>query len=377
MKVVIDDKIPYIKGALEPFGEVVYLSGPKTTPEVVKNADAIITRTRTICNESLLSGSSVKIIATATIGYDHIDTEYCERSGIKWTNSPGCNSKSVEQYIASALFVLSERKGFKLSDKTIGIVGVGQVGSKVARVCELIGMRVLLNDPPRQRIEKTDIFCSLDKIMNEADIISLHVPLNMEGKDATYHLANSDFFENLKKKPFVFNSCRGEVFDTNSAKEALRNGLVSGFVVDCWENEPDLDLEFLDMVELGTPHVAGYSKDGKANGTSMTIQALSRFFKLGIDNWTASDVEEPENTLIVIDGAGKDIQQVLAEVVISTYDIRKDDEALRKNPELFEKQRGDYYVRREYPAFTVKGSNVDQKTMKIIEDLGFKTDFKI
>lgn len=374
MKVVIDDKIPYIKGALEPFGEVVYLSGPKTTPDVVRNADAIITRTRTICNEHLLSNSTVKIIATATIGFDHIDTDYCDKAGIKWTNSPGCNSKSVEQYIASALFVLSERKGFKLEDMTIGIVGVGQVGSKVARVCELFGMRVLLNDPPRQRNENSDIFCSLKTIMDEADIISLHVPLNMEGQDATFHLADYDFFHSLKKKPYVFNSCRGEVLNTGSAKEALKKGLISGLVIDCWENEPDLDLELLDMVELGTPHVAGYSKDGKANGTSMTIRALSSFFNLGIDNWSASNVEEPENPVIVIDGKGKDTQQVLSEAVLSTYDIRKDDEDLRKNPGLFEKLRGDYYVRREYPAFTVRVSNIDAKTIKIIEDLGFKTE---
>lgn len=374
MKVVIDDKIPYIEGALEPFGEVVYLSGPKTTPEVVRNADAIITRTRTICNEHLLSNSTVKIIATATIGYDHIDTDYCDKAGIKWTNSPGCNSKSVEQYIASALFVLSERKGFKLEDMTIGIVGVGQVGSKVARVCEMFGMRVLLNDPPRQRNENSDIFCSLKTIMDEADIISLHVPLNMEGQDSTFHLADYDFFQSLKKKPYVFNSCRGEVLNTGSAKEALKNGLISGLVIDCWENEPDLDLELLEMVELGTPHVAGYSKDGKANGTSMTIRALSRFFNLGIDNWSASNVEEPENPVIVIDGKGKDTQQVLSEAVLSTYDIRRDDEDLRKNPGLFEKLRGDYYVRREYPAFTVRVSNIDAKTIKIIEDLGFKTE---
>ncbi|MCX6309498.1 MAG: erythronate-4-phosphate dehydrogenase, partial [Bacteroidia bacterium] len=189
MKFIIDDKIPYIQGALEPFGEVLYLSGPKTTPEIVKDADAIITRTRTICNEELLAGSSVKIIATATIGFDHIDTDYCDKSGIRWTNAPGCNSKSVEQYIASALFVLAERKGFELKGKTIGVVGVGQVGSKVAKVCELFGMNVLLNDPPRSRKEGEEQFCSLQRILEESDIITLHVPLNLLGEDATFHLA--------------------------------------------------------------------------------------------------------------------------------------------------------------------------------------------
>src|SRR5659263_18326 len=302
LKFFIDDKIPYIQGTLEPFGEVLYLSGPKTTPEIVRDADAIITRTRTTCNEQLLAGSSVKIIATATIGFDHIDTEYCDKAGILWTNAPGCNSKSVEQYIASALFVLAQRKGFELKGKTIGVVGVGQVGSKVARVCELFGMNVLLNDPPRAREEGPEQFCSLERIMQEADIITLHVPLYMQGEDATYHLADDRFFQALKRKPVLFNSCRGEVLDSNSAKSAVRNELISGLVIDCWENEPDIDLELLGMVDLATPHIAGYSKDGKANGTTMSIQALSRFFCLGIDDWKAQNVEVPENTLIDIDG---------------------------------------------------------------------------
>src|ERR1035437_318757 len=171
MKIVIDDKIPYIRGAFEGVADVVYLPGSKTTPEIVKDADAIVTRTRTICNEKLLSGSSVKFIATATIGYDHIDTEYCDKAGIKWTNAPGCNSKSVEQYIASTLFVLADRKKLQLKDLCIGVVGVGNVGSKVANICNLLGMKVLLNDPPRERTEGSAAFVSLDVIKKEADII--------------------------------------------------------------------------------------------------------------------------------------------------------------------------------------------------------------
>jgi erythronate-4-phosphate dehydrogenase len=372
MKFIIDDKIPYIQGALEPFAEVIYLSGPKTTPEIVRNADAIITRTRTICNEQLLAGSSVKIIATATIGFDHIDTEYCDKAGIQWTNAPGCNSKSVEQYIASALFVLAERKGFELKGKTIGIVGVGQVGSKVARVCELFGMNVLLNDPPRARQEGSDKFCSLERIMNEADLISLHVPLNLQGDDATFHLADESFFQALKRSPILFNSCRGEVLDSTSAKFAIKNNMISGLVIDCWENEPDLDLELLEMVDLATPHIAGYSKDGKANGTTMSIQALSRFFGLGIDDWKAQNVELPSTTLIEMDGNALTEEQILSKAVLSTYDIRIDDADLRRNPELFEKLRGDYPVRREYPVYSIHCRNVGQNILEKLKALGFK-----
>ncbi|MGE5393648.1 MAG: 4-phosphoerythronate dehydrogenase PdxB [Candidatus Saccharibacteria bacterium] len=372
MKFIIDDKIPYIKGALEPFGEVVYLSGPKTTPEVVKDADAIITRTRTICNEHLLAGSTVKFIATATIGYDHIDTDYCAKAGIQWTNAPGCNSKSVEQYIASALFVLARRKGFELKGKTIGVVGVGQVGSKVARVCQLFGMQVLLNDPPRARAEGAEKFCSLKEIQEKADIITLHVPLNIQGEDATYHLAGESFFKALKCAPIVINSCRGEVLDTLSAKKAIKEKQVSGLVIDCWENEPDINLELLGMADIATPHIAGYSKDGKANGTSMSVQAISRFFGLGIDHWQAPHVELPAQTEIEIDGLNLSSEEILAKAVLTTYDITTDDAALRNSPEMFEKLRGDYPLRREYPVYSIIAKNINAETIDILEKMGFR-----
>jgi erythronate-4-phosphate dehydrogenase len=374
MKIIIDDKIPYIKGALEPFADVVYLPGKKTTPEVVKDADAIITRTRTICNEKLLAGSSVKFVASATIGFDHIDTGYCDRAGIAWTNAPGCNSKSVEQYIASALMVMADKKGFVLSDKTIGIVGVGNVGSKVARIARLFGMKVLLNDPPRSRAEGSNGFVELDTILSEADIITLHVPLNPEGVDKTLHLADDSFFAKAKKRPVFINSCRGEVVVKESLKSAIRSGQVSGAVIDCWENEPDIDTVLLELIDLGTPHIAGYSKDGKANGTSMSVQAASRFFGLGIDSWECSDVELPASTLIELDGTGKTEQQILSEAILATYDIRNDDEALRDEVEAFEKLRGDYPVRREFPVFEIKAVNVDTVIIEKLCDIGFKVN---
>lgn len=371
MKFIVDDKIPYIKGALEPFGEVVYLPGSKTTSDVVRDADAIVTRTRTICNEKLLKGSAVKFIATATIGFDHIDTNYCAEAGIRWTNAPGCNSKSVEQYIASTLFVLAEKHKFSLKGKTIGVVGVGQVGSKVARFCEIIGMKVLLNDPPRARAEGPEKFVSLKEIQEQADFITIHVPLNMAGEDATYHLANENFFLKLPKKPFVFNSCRGEVVDSYAAKSALKEGLISGLVLDCWENEPDIDLELLAACDIATPHIAGYSKDGKANGTSMSIQAISRFFGLGVDDWVCPNIELPEQTKIQLNGLGCTDEEILAKAILATYDIRNDDAALRANPQDFEKLRGDYPVRREFPVFTIEAQNVPADVMKKLGKIGF------
>lgn len=372
MKFIIDDKIPYIQGVLEPFGEVLYLPGSKTTSEVVKDADVLITRTRTSCNEKLLKGSAVKFVATATIGFDHIDTRYCEEAGISWTNAPGCNSKSVEQYIASALFVIAQKMGFSLKGKTIGVIGVGQVGSKVAKICETFGMTVLLNDPPRARAERTDKFVSLEQIKQESDLITLHVPLNMEGEDATFHLAGEEFFAGLGKRPVLINSCRGEVVCNKAVKSALHDKKIAGLILDCWENEPGIDLELLDRCILATPHIAGYSKDGKANGTTMSVQAVSRFFNLGIDHWQAKNIELPAETSLLLDGMNLSEEQILAKAILFTYDIRVDDQALRKDPSLFEKLRGDYPVRREFPAFTLITRNIQPGTLKKLEQLGFK-----
>lgn len=371
MKIIIDDKIPYIRGAFEPVAEVVYMPGSKTTAEVVRDADAIVTRTRTICNESLLAGSSVRFIATATIGFDHIDTDYCEANGIQWTNAPGCNSKSVEQYIASTLMVLAETGGWNLSEKTLGVVGVGNVGSKVARIAEIFGMKVLRNDPPRARAEGAEGFVSLETVMQQADIITLHVPLETKGEDATFHLCDADFFTRLGKQSVLINSCRGEVVETAAVKQALQNGQIAGFVCDCWENEPDLDSELLALTAIATPHIAGYSKDGKATGTLMSVQAIDNYFKLGLNNWRPSGVELPIEPEFEIDAQGCSLQEVLSQAVLHTYDIRHDDADFRRNPALFEQLRGDYPVRREFEAYSITLRNGSEQQLQALCSMGF------
>ncbi len=375
MKIIIDDKIPYIRGAFEDVAEVIYLPGAKTTPEVAKDADAIVTRTRTICNKKLLAGSTVKFIATATIGFDHIDTEYCAENGIQWTNAPGCNSKSVEQYIASTLIALAERKHISLTDVTMGVVGVGNVGSKIARLGNLLGIKVLLNDPPRERVEGSAAFVSLKQIIEQSDIISLHVPLNMKGEDATFHLADEVFFSTLKRKPILINSCRGEVVKTDAVKSAIKTGRIAAFVCDCWENEPNIDLELLAMTELATPHIAGYSKDGKALGTQMSVQAISKFFHLGCDNWQPTGVELPKNPVIDINGAGLNEHEIIAMAILATYDIRQDDAVFRNNTTLFEQLRGDYPTRREFPAYTIMAKNIQIETLEKLKEIGFRIDY--
>lgn len=371
MKIIIDNKIPYIKGALEPFAEVVYLPGKLTTVGVVRDADALVTRTRTICSREVLEGSKVKFIATATIGFDHIDTHYCRSARIGWTNAPGCNAESVNQYISSALFSYSIRKKYTLKDKTIGIVGVGQVGSRIAKTCEILGMKVLLNDPPRERAEGSSQFVSLATIQQQADIISFHVPLNMGGIDKTHHMVYDRFLQGLEKQALLINTCRGEVFDSKAVYRAAGTNELSGLIIDCWEHEPELDLKLLDLVDYGTSHIAGYSKDGKANGTKSSVRAISKFFGLGIDDWTPPDIEPPGKPVIEIDGNNRSEFSILAEVIRSTYEIERDDQALRDNPHLFEQLRGDYPVRREFDSHSVSATNIESGILEKLRKLNF------
>ncbi len=372
MKFVIDDKIPYIQDVLEPYADVKYIPGALISSEDLKDADALIIRTRTKCNRELLEGSSVKFIATATIGFDHIDSEYCKEAGIEWTNAPGCNAESVNQYIVSVITLWWDIRRLVLPDTTIGIVGVGNVGSRVAKSAEILGLKVLLNDPPRARKEGPEGFVELSQILEEADFISLHVPLNMEGEDKTFHMVDREFINKWKNPEILINSCRGEVIDSKGLLSAFHANEVSTVAIDCWENEPDVDPDLLDYIFLATPHIAGYSRDGKANGTSQSIKATSKFFNLGIDNWYPDVIEPPHIPTIYIDGSGLREEEIFLMAVQSTYSILHDDHAFRTNIKSFEKLRGDYPVRREFHAYKIICSNINQDIIKKLNKLGFK-----
>lgn len=344
MKVIVDNKIPFIGEAIGKIADsVVYAPGAGFTPELVRDADALIIRTRTLCDRRLLEGSRVRFIATATIGFDHIDTDYCRQAGITWSNAPGCNSSSVAQYLQSSLLLLQELRGMRLPELTLGIVGVGNVGGKVAQVAQGLGMRVLLNDLPREEREGTAAFRSLQTLAEECDIISFHVPLYKEGRYKTFHLAHEDFFRSLKRRPVIINTSRGEVVDTRALIAALEDGLVSDAVIDVWEHEPDIDLTLLNKVFLGTPHIAGYSADGKANATRMALDALCRFFHIEADY----QISPPPPPNPVVTAAS------LAEACLQMYDPRRDSDALKARPGQFEALRGDYPLRREEEAYRV------------------------
>jgi erythronate-4-phosphate dehydrogenase len=371
MKIVADDKIPFLRGALEPFADVIYMPGREISRTAVKDADALVIRTRTKCNEDLLSGTNVKFIGTATIGYDHIDTHYCEKNNIEWTNAPGCNSTSVMQYVTAAILQLSQEHGFNLHEKTLGIIGVGNVGSKVEKVARILGMNVMLNDPPRARKEGSGKFVLLGDILYNSDIITIHAPLNIVGEDLTYHLFDEKSFKKMKKGSFLINSARGEIVESQALKKALGTEKINA-VIDVWENEPDIDNGIMDMASIATPHIAGYSTDGKANGTSMIVNSLCRFFGLPCEGWYPQDVPAPEKPEIKIDVAGKTETEIIRKAVKHSYNIMYDDYRLRLKTADFEKQRGDYYLRREFTSYTVKLTGKNESAKNKLEMMGFK-----
>jgi erythronate-4-phosphate dehydrogenase len=373
IRVVADDKIPFLRGVLEPYCEVLYLPGKQIDNQVLRDADALLVRTRTRCTESLLEGTKVQFIGTATIGYDHIDTGYCERRGIRWVNSPGCNSSSVQQYIAAALVSAASSHHFSLKDKTLGIIGVGNVGSKIEKLAGILGMNILLNDPPRSRNEDKSKFVNLEILLSESDIVSVHVPLNYTGEDSTYHLFDNSTFSKMKKGAWFFNSSRGEVTDTTSLKRSLHDGKLWGAVLDVWENEPDIDLELLEKAFIATPHIAGYSTDGKANGTAMVVNSFSSYFDLPLRNWYPDDIPAPTHPVMNIDAKGESDEEIIRDIILKTYNPESDDLKLRSNPAGFEKQRGDYPLRREFPAYTVNIPGENDKVYRMIAQLGFKT----
>ena len=382
MKIVIDEKIPFIRGAFERWADVLYSPGSRIDARMVADADALIVRTRTKCNASLLQGSSVRIVASATIGFDHIDTGWLEAHGIKWANAPGCNSGSVMQYITSLLFFLARKHSLDLSNLTLGIVGVGNVGSKVERVARALGMRVLLNDPPRERHEPDPglhlgagrggtQFHPLRKILTDCDIITFHVPLTLEGEDKTFHLLDEHNLSRLKRSAILINSSRGEVVDNPALREALKGGLLRGAALDVWEGEPAADPELIDLADIATPHIAGYSVDGKANATVSSVRTVAAHLGLPMRDWSPAALPQPAHPTIDPAGTGGAAPLRLVEqAVLHTYPIIEDDLLFRNGKDNFEYLRDNYRIRREFSSYSVRTGNTE--AARILSELGFQ-----
>jgi erythronate-4-phosphate dehydrogenase len=363
MKIIIDNKIPFIKGALEPFAEVLYLEGQEIKRTDVADADALIIRTRTQVNEELLGGSRVKFVGTATIGTDHIDLDWCRNNNIYCASAPGCNSGSVMQYLASSLVYLSDKYGIEPSASTLGVIGDGNVGSKVASMASTLGYRVLLNDPPREEKEGSSAFTALEILLKKSDIISLHVPLEKEGKYPTFRMVDKHFLNAMKTGSILINTSRGPVVDEKALAENLKSHKLKAAVLDVWDNEPGINRELLKLACIATPHIAGYSLDGKANGTSIIIKEIADFFNLPLKEWKPLSLPVPGQYLIETGS--------IDDAIIHTYNVKEDSDLLKSNPGIFEELRGNYRNRREFGAYKVK--TADHKLLNKLKSLGFDT----
>ncbi len=371
IRIIADSHIPLIKGILEPYAFIEYMPGEVIKQQNLKNTDALIIRTRTKCDSSLLKNTAIKFIASATIGTDHIDLDYCSRNNISVKNAPGCNSASVCQYIMSALISIAKKHKFSLQNKTIGIIGHGNVGIKVAKFAKVLGMNVLLNDPPKQNNNSHINYVSLDKIKRKADIISLHVPLTRSGQYKTQQLIDAKFISDISPDTILINSSRGEVVDETYLKVALKTGKINTTVLDVWNNEPDIDKELLELTEFGTPHIAGYSVDGKANGSAMVINKISSFFNFNLNNWHPDNLPCVKNRILNPLSFGKSDEEILYNIVLNTYDIQANNDILKLDPGKFENLRYKHPIRREYPFYKLSINGLSENLVKQLGDLGF------
>lgn len=340
LKIVADKAIPFLEGVFDPYADMAYLPGDKIGPEDVRDADVLMVRTRTKCNADLLEGSKVKFIATATIGTDHIDFPYCDSKGIVVRNAPGCNAGGVMEYVFSALYGLASRKSISLQGDTIGIIGVGHVGSLIERMGRALGFRILKCDPPRAEAEGSFGFCDLEYLLQNSQIVTLHVPLD----ETTRGMADSEFFSLIQPGAFFINAARGEVVCDDALKAAIPK--LGPVIIDTWNHEPDIDLDLMEKVAIATPHIAGYSYQGKQNGTAAAVRAVAHYFGITELYEFFPKTDLPENEAVKLDLKGLN-QGEIASVLQYNYPIFTDDFMLRLNPENFDKLRSEYNYRRE------------------------------
>ncbi len=343
MKVLVDSFVPYVAEVLAPYAEVVVADGRWFTQSDVADVDALVVRTRTRCDERLLSGAEkLKFVGTATIGYDHIDQPYLSSRGVSFTSAAGCNSRAVLQWVSAALAHLSAKQGWQPEEKTLGVVGVGHVGSLVAEYARSWGFRVLCSDPPRERVEglgPNEGFVPLEELVAQSDIVTFHTPLLRSGENPTFHLADSELLSRMKDGATVLNASRGEVADT--AALIAHSGRLT-LCIDVWEGEPDaIDRQLLSVAEIATPHIAGYSAQGKANASAIVVGAMAR--RLGIEQllgWYPDDVVPSKPQPI----SWAD----MVERIDSHCHLKEESARMKNHPEDFEHRRNSYPLREEF-----------------------------
>lgn len=370
MKILVDENMPYARELFSRLGEVKAVPGRPIPQSELDDADALMVRSVTKVNRDLLAGKRIKFVGTATAGTDHVDEAYLREAGVAFSAAPGCNAIAVVEYVFSALMGLAERDGFALTDRTVGIVGVGNVGSRLQARLEALGVRTLLCDPPRAERGDDADFRPLDELVNEADILTFHTPLYKEGAYKTLHLADEALIRRLKPGAIIINACRGPVVDNAALLKCLNEGQKLSVVLDVWEPEPELNLDLLKKVDIGTAHIAGYTLEGKARGTTQVFEAFSAF--IGQAQQVALDTLLPAPEFGRITLHGPLDQATLKRLIHLVYDVRRDDAPLRKVagiPGEFDKLRKNYLERHEWSSLYVQCD--DAASAELLQKLGF------
>jgi erythronate-4-phosphate dehydrogenase len=379
MKIIADANIPFVRECFSSIGEVTVVGGREMTPWVVADADVLLVRSITPVGVDLLAGSKVRFVATATIGFDHIDVDYLRQNKIGFMSAPGSNANSAAEYVMAGLLEIGRRRDVDLESKSIGVIGVGNVGGRVAQKCAALGMQVYLNDPPLQRRTGDPTYLPIQELY-DCDFITPHTPLTFGGMDKTYHLVDEEFFSSLKDGCTFVNASRGGVVDSVALKAAIRSGRLKAVMLDVWENEPNIDAELLSMVDIGTPHIAGYSLDGKIAGLIMIYKATCEYFGLEPRFEAGDFLPEPEVPEVTLGLESSDEQQALSHAVRAVYSIERDDknlrEALDKPAEEmgrhFDALRKNYPVRREFKNTSVVLQGTSSTLADKLKGIGFR-----
>jgi erythronate-4-phosphate dehydrogenase len=376
MIIAVDDKIPYWEQAFPPAGEVRPFSGRKVGASDLRDADALIVRSVTRVDASLLEGTRIRFVGTATIGMDHLDEKYLQRRGTYFTNAAGSNANSVAEHVTAALLLTAGRRGWNLARKSMAVIGVGHVGSRVVRKAACLGIETLLCDPPLRETTGDKKYLFLEDVMG-ADLLTLHVPLTKEGAYPTWHMFDEGLLDRLTARQFLLNTSRGAVIDNRALKRALRAHAIEGAVLDVWEGEPHIDYELLRETDLGSSHIAGYSLDGKIQGTAMILEELCRFFGISFA-WDTAGIYPPLARIAPAPGtSGLD---AICSVVLQAFDIRVPDANLRAleplAPEVsasaFDRLRNDYPLRPEFCHFVVELNEGNAELAAPLAELGFR-----
>jgi erythronate-4-phosphate dehydrogenase len=384
MKIIADENIPFVKECFGSIGDVTVMPGRDITAENTCDCDVLLVRSITAVNAQLLTKSNVRFVGTATIGTDHIDKDYLVERNIALASASGSNANSVAEYVIAALLSVANKHKITLEGKSIGIIGVGNIGSRVEEKVTALGMKPFLNDPPLQRKTSDPGYLPIKELL-DCDFITLHTPLSFEGIDKTYHLADEAFFKSLKPGCIFLNTARGAVHDTTALKAAIKSAHLKATVLDVWENEPDIDDELLRLVDISTPHIAGYSFDGKVAGMMMLCNAVCRHFDLQARKTIADFLPSPEAAEIEITGDITDSQRIICQTVQQVYAINTDDFNMReilmvpkeKRAAFFDELRKNYPIRREFRNTKIKlaAKGIAAKTLAgKLTGLGFEVE---